>query len=89
MFSALGSENQWPGLIVAFVVWVWFIYSISTPKESSTDRTIREQERKIEELLRKLEQRRRWSKARLKVFLILSGFQIQEDVEPEGKCMYG
>ena len=59
MFGALASENQWPGLIVAFVVWVWFIYSISTPKVSSTDRTIREQERKIEELLRKLDQRGR------------------------------
>jgi uncharacterized membrane protein len=59
MFGALGSDNQWPGLIVAMVVWVWFIYSISTPKESSSDKTIREQERKIEELLRKLEQRGR------------------------------
>jgi hypothetical protein len=59
MFGALASENQWPGLIVAFVVWVWFIYSISKPKESFSDRTIREQERRIEELLRKLEQRGR------------------------------
>jgi hypothetical protein len=59
MFGALASENQWPGLIVAFVVWVWFIYSISTPKESSSDRKIREQEHKIEELLRKLEQKGR------------------------------
>jgi hypothetical protein len=59
MFGALGSDNQWPGLIVAMVVWVWFIYSISTPKESSADRTIREQERKIEELLRKLDLRGR------------------------------
>lgn len=59
MFGALASENQWPGLIVAMVVWVWFIYSLSKPKESSSDRKIREQERKIEELLRKLEQRGR------------------------------
>ena len=59
MFGALASENQWPGLIVAFVVWVWFIYLISTPKESSTNRAIREQESKIEELLWKLEQRGR------------------------------
>jgi hypothetical protein len=59
MFGALASENQWPGLIVAFVVWVWFIYSISTPKESSSDRRIRELERRTDELLRKLEQRGR------------------------------
>jgi uncharacterized membrane protein YciS (DUF1049 family) len=57
MFGALGSDNQWPGLIVAITVWVWFIYSLSKPRESSTDRKIRAQERKIEELLRKLEQR--------------------------------
>ncbi|WP_158860961.1 hypothetical protein [Lunatibacter salilacus] len=59
MFGAFASENQWPGLIVAFVVWVWFIYSISTPKETSANRTIREQERKIEELIRRLDQRGR------------------------------
>jgi hypothetical protein len=57
MFGALGSDNQWPGLIVAMVVWVWFIYSLSKPKESTSDRKIREQERRIEALLRKLEQR--------------------------------
>ena len=57
MFGALGSDNQWPGLIVAFAVWGWFIYSLSKPKENATDRKIRAQERKIEELLRKLEQR--------------------------------
>ena len=57
MFGALGSDNQWPGLIVAITVWVWFIYSLSKPRESSTDRKIRAQEQKIEELLRKLEQR--------------------------------
>jgi uncharacterized membrane protein YciS (DUF1049 family) len=57
MFGALGSENLWPGLIVAFAVWAWFIYSLSKPKETATDRKIRAQERKIEELLRKLEQR--------------------------------
>tara|TARA_R110001599_G_scaffold221395_4_gene420010 strand:- start:24034 stop:24261 length:228 start_codon:yes stop_codon:yes gene_type:complete len=57
MFGALGSDNQWPGLIVAFSVWGWFIYSLSKPKETATDRKIRAQERKIEELLRKLEQR--------------------------------
>lgn len=59
MFGALGSDNQWPGLIVAMVVWVWFIYSVSKPKVSSTERRIREQDRRIEELLRKLEQRGR------------------------------
>lgn len=57
MFGALGSDNQWPGLIVAFGVWGWFIYSLSKPKETANDRKIRAQERKIEELLRKLEQR--------------------------------
>lgn len=57
MFGALGSDNQWLGLIVAGVVWVWFIYSVSKPRESATERRIREQERKIEELLRRLEQR--------------------------------
>lgn len=59
MFGALASENQWPGLIVAMVVWVWFIYSVSKPKVSSTERRIREQGRSIEELLRRLEQRGR------------------------------
>ncbi len=59
MFGALGSENEWPGLIVAFTVWVWFIYSLSKPKERNTDRTIRELERRNEELIRKLEQRGR------------------------------
>lgn len=59
MFGALGGDNQWPGLIVAMVVWVWFIYSVSKPKVSSTERRIREQERRIEELLRRLEQRGR------------------------------
>ncbi|MEX2591696.1 MAG: hypothetical protein WD426_02900 [Anditalea sp.] len=33
MFGALGSENQWPGLIVAFTVWVWFIWSLSKPEK--------------------------------------------------------
>ncbi|MEX2568528.1 MAG: hypothetical protein WD431_21480 [Cyclobacteriaceae bacterium] len=58
MFGALGSDNQWPGLIVAMVVWVWFIYSLSKPRESSTDRKIRELERRNEALIRKLEERR-------------------------------
>ncbi len=57
MFGALGSENEWPGLIVAITVWVWFIYSLSKPKERNTDNMIRELERRNEELLRKLEQR--------------------------------
>jgi len=57
MFGAFGSENQWLGLILVMVVWVWFTYSLSMPKESTTERRIREQERRIEELLRKLEQR--------------------------------
>lgn len=57
MFGALGSENEWPGLIVAITVWVWFIYSLSQPNERNTDRVIRELERKNEELLRKLERR--------------------------------
>jgi len=42
MFGELGSDNQWPGQIVAMVVWVWSIYSISTPKESTAERRIRE-----------------------------------------------
>lgn len=57
MFGALGSENEWPGLIVAITVWVLFIYSLSKPKERNTDRTIRELERRNEELLSKLERR--------------------------------
>ncbi|WP_163380138.1 hypothetical protein [Cyclobacterium sp. SYSU L10401] len=57
MFGALGSENEWPGLIVAITVWVWFIYSLSKPKEYNSDRKIRELERRNEELMRKLEQR--------------------------------
>jgi hypothetical protein len=57
MFGALGSDNQWPGLIVAMVVWVWFIYSLSKPRESHSDRKIRELERRNEELLRELERR--------------------------------
>lgn len=57
MFGALGSENEWPGLIVAMTVWVWFIYSLSKPKEGKTDKIIRELECRNEELLRKLEQR--------------------------------
>ncbi|MBD3630780.1 hypothetical protein [Cyclobacterium sp.] len=57
MFGALGSENEWPGLIVAISVWVWFIYSLSKPKEYNSDRKTRELERRNEELLRKLEQR--------------------------------
>lgn len=57
MFGALGSENEWPGLIVAITVWVWFIYSLSKPKERNSNRTIRELERRNEELIRKLEQR--------------------------------
>ncbi|MEX2593361.1 MAG: hypothetical protein WD426_11340 [Anditalea sp.] len=31
MFGALGSDNQWPGLIVAFTVWVCFKWSLSSP----------------------------------------------------------
>ncbi|MDN3688256.1 hypothetical protein [Cyclobacterium jeungdonense] len=57
MFGALGSENEWPGLIVAITVWVWFIYSLSKPNEYNSDRKIRELERRNEELMRKLEQR--------------------------------
>ncbi|NHE56384.1 hypothetical protein [Cyclobacterium plantarum] len=57
MFGALGSENEWPGLIVAISVWVWFIYSLSKPKERNTDQTIRKLERRNEELLRELERR--------------------------------
>nr|MBI1229635.1 hypothetical protein [Cytophagales bacterium] len=57
MFGALGSDNQWPGLIVAMVVWLWFIYSVSKPRESRTEKRIRDQERRIEELLKKLEER--------------------------------
>ncbi|WP_162418210.1 hypothetical protein [Cyclobacterium roseum] len=57
MFGALGSENEWPGLIVAITVWVWFIYSLSKPSEYNSDRKIRELERRNEELMRKLEQR--------------------------------
>ncbi|MBD3628906.1 hypothetical protein [Cyclobacterium sp.] len=57
MFGALGSDNEWPGLIVAITVWVWFIYSLSKPKERNTDKTIRELKRRNEELMRKLEQR--------------------------------
>ena len=52
MFGVLGSDNQWPGLIVAMVVWAWFIYSVSKPRESTTEKEIRQQERRIEELLR-------------------------------------
>ncbi len=59
MFGALGSENEWPGLIVAITVWVWFIYSLSKPKVRNNDRMVRELERRNEELLRKLEQRGR------------------------------
>ncbi|MBD3631277.1 hypothetical protein [Cyclobacterium sp.] len=59
MFGALGSDNEWPGLIVAITVWVWFIYSLSKPKTYSSDRKIRELERRNEELMRKLEQRGR------------------------------
>lgn len=57
MFGALGSENEWPGLIVAITVWVWFIYSLSKPKVRNPDRTIRELERRNEELLRELTRR--------------------------------
>jgi len=57
MFGALGSDNEWPGLIVAITVWVWFIHSLSKPKVRNTDKMIRELERKNEELLRKLERR--------------------------------
>ncbi len=45
MFAALGGESEWPGLIVAITVWVWFIYSLSKPKERNTASVIREQER--------------------------------------------
>jgi uncharacterized protein (DUF486 family) len=55
MFGALGSDNQWPGLIVAITVWVWFIYSLSKPEKRIRDRD-RESERRIDELLRRLEQ---------------------------------
>jgi hypothetical protein len=55
MFGALGSDNQWPGLIVAIVVWVWFIFSLSRPRVSHSERETRERERRIEELLRRLE----------------------------------
>ncbi|SHN35041.1 hypothetical protein SAMN04488057_12438 [Cyclobacterium lianum] len=57
MFGAFGSENEWPGLIVAVTVWVWFIYSLSKPKVRNPDQTIRELERRNEELLRELERR--------------------------------
>jgi hypothetical protein len=38
MFGALGSDNQWPGLIIAFLVWIWFIYSLSKPEKISRNR---------------------------------------------------
>lgn len=57
MFGALGGDNQWPGLIVAGVVWVFFIYSLSKPRFSNRERDIRARERRIEELLRRLEDR--------------------------------
>lgn len=46
-------------LVTGLTVWVWFIFSLSKPKERNTDRTIRELERRNEELIRKLEQRGR------------------------------
>ena len=56
MFGALGSENQWPGLIVAFTVWILFIWSMARPsrKERQMDG---ERERIIGEIMRKLDQR--------------------------------
>lgn len=55
MFGALGSDNQWPGLIVAFAVWIWFIYSLTKPSKSSLLRE-RENQRQIQVVLRRLEQ---------------------------------
>ncbi|WP_019599698.1 MULTISPECIES: hypothetical protein [Rhodonellum] len=59
MFGALGSENEWPGLIMSSVVWIWFIWSISE-NNGRRRRKDREREELIEELLRRMDRRSRY-----------------------------
>ena len=59
MFGALGSENEFPGLIMSSIVWIWFIGSISG-NDGKRRRKDREREELIEELLRRMDRRSRY-----------------------------
>lgn len=59
MFGALGSDNEFPGLIMSSIVWIWFIGSISGI-DGRRRRKVREREELIEELLRRLDRRSRY-----------------------------
>ena len=59
MFGALGSENEFPGLIMSSIVWIWFIGSISG-NDGKRRRKDREWEELIEELLRRMDRRSRY-----------------------------
>ncbi len=59
LLRAMGSENEWPGLIVPSIVWIWFIWSISE-NNGRRQRNDREREELIEELLRRMDRRSRY-----------------------------
>lgn len=54
LFGALGSDNEWPGLIVSGTVWTLFVWSCMGNGEKSSEK---EKERRINEMLREIDRR--------------------------------
>jgi hypothetical protein len=54
LFGALGSDNEWPGLIVSGTVWTLFVWSCMGKGEKSSEK---EKERRINEMLREIDRR--------------------------------
>jgi len=54
LFGALGSDNEWPGLIVSSIVWMLFVWSCMGKGEKSSEK---EKERRINEMLREIDRR--------------------------------
>ena len=54
LFGALGSDNEWPGLIVSGTAWMLFVWSCMGKGEKDRER---EKERQIDEMLREIDRR--------------------------------
>lgn len=54
LFGALGSDNEWPGLIVSGTVWTLFVWSCMGKGGKSSEK---EKERRINEMLREIDRR--------------------------------
>lgn len=52
MFGALGSDNEWPGLIVSGATWMLFVWSCMGKEEKISRK---ETERQIDEMLKDID----------------------------------